>query len=220
VDSRLKALREENRKLEDGARQHARARLELFARLASIPSLNALSPQERQDWSALVRRTGFKLTTVLSWIREDDHLSQWGVLQYSHPLVRKVLNDLFNGEEVPLQQLAEHERTHALLGSSGILGWTLGNASLLEEMLISLWHLLTQGGFPILGQGRFPLRRCPQCKKTVFALKPRGRPQKYCSSACTNRANEKARRGTRGPYMRKHMAKKRKKAKQAIRKAR
>jgi hypothetical protein len=198
-----------------------RKRLELYARLASIPALKDLKEWEKLKLLDEVQELAFGFVKIKlgdvpledpktpEWVKK---LTPWDILTNAHTWIRSALTNLFNGDGVPLKPLLERDNTvlrwDPSPASRGEVQWEHEHDWLRDEILVDFVYSLRQ--FP------FPYRRCPVCP-TIFVPVKR---QKYCSPACTAKGTEAARKDERRKYMREYMAKKRKKAKPSTRKAR
>lgn len=160
--------------------KRGRFRAELFAKLASYPSLDSVTKRERQQFLGLVRKTGFSFAGARAPRRPEGDESRWTVLRYVHAIVRPFLTRLLDGQPVPLQSLAARERTSASLTPYGRVLFHTGEEWHQEEMVVELWRLVREGE-------AFPLRRCAHCKTKIFVKVGR---QEYCSASCRNKAND------------------------------
>src|SRR5262245_39085259 len=208
----------------------------LFAHLANIESLAALTEEDKralltelqQAWFVCVRgvSTVFRLVSrkgTLHWVDQLDGQIRfaadpqvqaawgirtpvpfaWEVLLRVHPWARTLITTLVDGKEVALRPLGQFEGTILQFHeSTGTVQEQFEGSLLRNEPIVALGQVLrrTTPSF----------RRCPYCR-TVFVP---GKNQKFCSSVCTAKGTEAARKDERRGYMRLYMAARRQQAKE------
>lgn len=178
-----------------------RALGEFFARLASIPSLDALRGSElllcAEELAELVTKQG--LTTI-----SKKRAAFWGgILREVHGHVHPLISGLLAGQTVTTPPIPAPERV-LRLSPSGIIEEGRPWQHISDRLLTEFLALLRP-------HRPFPFRRCPVCQ-TVFVPVKR---QKFCSPNCTYKSIEANRKEEKREYMRQYMANRRKRAKKA-----
>jgi len=213
----MKSLREEDKRVDEKLRRDFRLQLRLLARLASLPSLKRLSREEKQSLVEEAKQAGInnglfdKFATFLTKDGKAEKAwgerlapTAWNVIWETYPWARRLINGLLDGKTVRPPSLRQN--TELVLDRLA-LGIPWARPARKYSPFEGLIDNLVQS----LKVAPFPYHRCPWCKTTVFLWNTgrRGRPREYCSPACKSHANEAARKGTRGEYIRNLVATKR-----------
>lgn len=206
--------------------EYQRAIAEFFARLASLPTLDALPKdareQLRDDYRDLcfsVAHAEASVDPLPERIRQKarQHLyehrprhtpkgdTSWvepGLVK-AHSIARDVIGGLVRWQEVEAPPMHFPASSYRLSPAGSLIqatGPKTGSEALLFELFLLL-HTMD----PI------PFKLCPVCEKVFVPV----RHQKYCTHACTVKGVELARKGGKRDYMRDYMAKRRQAAKDA-----
>lgn len=203
------AEREQDQQIDKQLREEATCRLTLFARLASIDSLEALSKSVKQALIQEVKRAGMGFSVPDAYIRprhNDPRAAvawgdgsppwSWYVLWTVYPWARQLINDLLDHRETVVPALPA--RKLELIRMVG------------EDFTTRVTDTSVEGGgldflLASLRQYPFPYRRCPQCRNVFVRQAGRGRPKKFCTWGCQVAAHDAAQRGVRNEYLRVYM---------------
>lgn len=206
----------------------------LFARLASLPSLDEISEAEKNSLIASAREARFrwldfehqgkspfvekekKLLTgpegARDWMslvyyrrtKGQPKATYWDALKVAHEKGRPLILDLLKKGTADLRPL---NRLVAPL-----LQTHIDHASRQQFIVTELWpnptleEEILHALIQFLRQPRCLLRLCPICGQVFVPI----RGQRYCSRKCLTHGVETSRKESRREYMRKYMAKRRK----------
>jgi hypothetical protein len=205
-----------------------RARATVYAKLASVPTLESLKEWERlkleedvereivpfiaepgEDIRVLYRELFFSLHGVAHRPEHTRRAARGlSVEEARQRMATLLLPSLYLWAHGWLPALLEGKPVHALITLEGT--WTLEKNTFKERRKKNgaegqvCWDL-----YEMFQEKVFPFRRCLMCQ-AVFV---RVRRQRYCSPACTYKGVEAARKDGRREYMRTYMADHRRRAK-------
>jgi hypothetical protein len=192
--------------------------IQLFARLATIPSLEALSKKEKHTLVKEAERAGmttkafthFRVTPPVSaeatqaWGIDAAPSLAWEAIWIIHPWAKRI-SDLLDEKTIELPSpYVPDQRRYRFMPSFGAL--ELPYALNISKFSLRMEDVLLKEFIERLEEYPFPYRRCPEpeCKAVFVFSDPR---RKYCSPACQKRSNAYDRRkDSRREYMRKYMA--------------
>lgn len=153
-------------------------RAAFWARLASVDSLDELSPVEVED-----------LSPHLTFAGEPYGVPSGAQLVIAHDVARSVLLPIIQGKDV---QLNVDRRVKWSLDADGSLVEVVERGTTTTQAHAALAD--------VLRSGRRVFGICPRCG-AVFA---RSRHQLRCSANCTQRALSESRRADKAEYMRRY----------------
>jgi predicted nucleic acid-binding Zn ribbon protein len=209
---------EEGRSMMDGQQ---RAVAEFYARLASIPSLEALREGERlllrEDLAGLAWLSPWPADSEQERARQARNKAEFQHAVKSSEVWRQGLEDIHQHARTLLWKLLDGQTVLTPSLTSPRLALRLDREGRIDagpgpqgiEMQSPI-DRLTMGLLMLLRPHQpFPFRRCPVCQ-TVFVPVKR---QKFCSPNCTYISTESKRKEEKREYMREYMANRRKKLK-------